>query len=164
MTDLVPERKKASWMALRALASSFESTTAEMLSSLEPWAIAEMLTPLRPREWNTRPEMPGVFFMRSPTTAMMALSSSMMGGPMRPSASSAANSSPMAATTASLSPGETAKQIDLSLEAWEMRMMFTRLRARQPKSRIAMPVTPTMPGPCTRTRAVAEMEEMPRTG
>ena len=54
--------------------------------------------------------------------------------------------------------------MDLSLEAWEMRMMFTRLRARQPKSRIAMPVTPTMPGPWTRTRAAEDMEEMPLTG
>ena len=163
-TDRTPERKNASWTAFRALDSSGRGITAEMLSSEDPCAMATMLTPLRPREWKTFPAIPGVCFIREPTTAMMERSFSIAGGSIAPSAISRSNSSLIAVAAIIASLGTTAKQIENSLEAWVMSITLTRFRARQPKRREENPVTPTMPEPWTRRREMSLMELTPRTG
>ena len=60
---------------------------------VEPWLMARMLMPLRPRVPKARPAMPLCWRMPSPTRATMANPDSTTSGPMRPSCWSAPNSS-----------------------------------------------------------------------
>ena len=62
----------AAWMRRCASAARSPSTTTEMLSSLEPWAMATTLIPPAARAENTPAATPGVPAMPRPTTARVA--------------------------------------------------------------------------------------------
>mmetsp|Transcript_3956 Transcript_3956/g.10683 ORF Transcript_3956/g.10683 Transcript_3956/m.10683 type:complete len:211 (+) Transcript_3956:917-1549(+) len=68
---VVSDSVKPSWAARSARPSSSRSTTAEMLRSEEPCAMAMTFTLARPRALKKLPPTPVRFFMPSPMTARM---------------------------------------------------------------------------------------------
>src|SRR5664280_2981602 len=65
------ERKKPSWITLSAFFRLSFFMTTEMFSSDEPWAVATTFIPFLPRDLKSVAEIPGVFFIRSPTIAII---------------------------------------------------------------------------------------------
>ena len=102
-----------------------------------------------------------MFFICSPTTAIMDRSLSVVTWKSYPPAASAANSSRMARTARSVSSGWMANVMENSDEAWVIRMTLTDTRARASNRRLDEPDTPTMAGLWTVTIVTFGMEDTP---
>src|ERR1035437_1990627 len=135
--------------------------THEIFNSEAPWAMALTLMPFRARVLKNLPAMPGVFFMFSPTMATRAISFSIAIWLMFPELISWRNSFSMASLALSLSLSMTAKVIEYSQEAGEMRTTLTLLFANAPNNLLDIPVTPTIPEPRIVTRLIFSIEEIP---
>src|SRR2546428_3928663 len=111
-----PQRWNSSWMRRTAFSRSFSNTTSEMLSSLDPWAIATTFTLAFPSAVKTRAATPGVPRIPSPTAATMATgrSTSIFSTSWR--WSSALNIFSSAPFRRSVASSGTTRQIEFSLD------------------------------------------------
>src|ERR1041384_6836235 len=107
-------------MACTAPAASLAETMSEILSSDEPCEMAMTLTLDAPSAAKTLPAMPGVPFMRSPTTATMAMESSAEMSSMWPRSKSNSSEERKALTTRAASDELTTKQMLFSDDACEI--------------------------------------------
>mmetsp|Transcript_44227 Transcript_44227/g.59960 ORF Transcript_44227/g.59960 Transcript_44227/m.59960 type:complete len:263 (-) Transcript_44227:45-833(-) len=162
--SVMSESVKPSWAARRARESSSRSTTAEILRSDEPCAIAMMLTWARPRDWKNLPQTPVRFFMPSPMTARMLtfLRAVTRISESRESSIAKACFTDSSAPCASFS--STATVIECSDEPWEVRMTFTLALPRASIIRRATPGVPRKDAPASVTSATFSMEVMAVTG
>mmetsp|Transcript_17290 Transcript_17290/g.51885 ORF Transcript_17290/g.51885 Transcript_17290/m.51885 type:complete len:346 (-) Transcript_17290:1232-2269(-) len=161
---VVSESVKPSWAARRARPSSSRSTTAEMLRSEEPCAMAMTFTLARPRALKKLPATPPRFFMPSPMTARMLTLSRLVTriSESRLSSTPKACSTPARALSAWLS--STATVIECSEEPCDVRMTFT---PALPRASIILRATPGVPrkdAPASVTSATFSMEVMAVTG
>ena len=125
-----------------------------MFRSDEPWAMAMTLTPAPARDEKTRPAMPGVPAIPSPTTAITARPVPRRDvvdeprGQLLPERLLERGHRPAAPRTpASVNP------IELSDEAWKIVETDSPSAWTAPNVRAAMPETPTIPFPATVTTA-----------
>ncbi len=121
--------------------------TTEMLSSDEPCAVATTFIPLLPSDLKRVADIPGVFFIFSPTMAIIDIFFSTIILSSLFLLISAANSVEMASIAGSLSDGLTARVIEYSEEAWVMKITLTSLFASAPNNLADVPFTPTITGP-----------------
>ena len=147
------ESWKAAWTRRAASAVCPPSTTNEMFSSDEPWAIAITFTPPAARAEKTRAEMPGVPAIPLPTTATTATSPRDVMPSMRPVWSSSRKARRSAVTALPASPSGRVKPIELSEEAWKIVETESDSACTAVNVRAAMPGTPIMPLPATVTSA-----------
>ncbi len=121
--------------------------TTEIFSSDEPWAVAITLIPFRPSDLKSVADIPGVFFILSPTMAIIdrSFSTSILSSFLN--AISLSNSWFIPSTAFLVSGGVTAKVIEYSEDACVIRIIFTLRLAREPKSLIEVPDMPTIDGP-----------------
>ena len=163
-STLYSDKKNESCSTLSALRRYLLSTTNEMLVSEAPCAQAITLIPLRPSVPNSLPAMPGVCFMFSPTTAMVASPLSANMGNMAPISISLANSSFSTRTAASASTSRTPIEVEFSDEACDTINTLMPFSARAVKMRRFTPITPTIDRPVTVISAVPLMLEIPLMG
>src|SRR5438552_1756786 len=144
-----PQRWNSSWMRRTAFSRSFSNTTSEMLSSLDPWAIATTFTLAFPSAVKTRAATPGVPRIPSPTAATMATgrSTSIFSTSWR--WSSALNIFSSAPFRRSVASSGTTRHIEFSLDDWLIIITDIRSAAAVSNTRAANPGTPLMPAPCT---------------
>ena len=162
--SLICDRKKSSCMAFNPfLRLSFLMTT-DMFSSDEPCAVAITLIPFRASELNKVAEIPGVFFICSPTMATIDSSFSTRMLMLFPSPISWLNSFSMDFTALLVSAGETANVMEYSDDAWVIKITLIFLAAIAPNKRDEIPCTPTSPGPCKVIRSISSMDETPFMG
>ncbi len=100
-------------------------------------------------------------FILSPTIATTAISFSSDMGNMCPLAISAANCFSITPLAISASAFSTAKLMLFSDDACDISTTLMSLFAMAVNRRLAMPVTPTMPGPCTVSRLIFCIDEIP---
>ena len=136
--------------------------TKEILVSEAPCAQAITEMPLRPSVPNNFPAMPGVCFIFSPTTAMVANSLSACMGNMAPSSISASNSLLSTLTALWASSSRTPIEVLFSDDACDTRNTLMPWSARAVKIRRFTPMTPTMERPDTVMSVVPLIDEMPR--
>ena len=142
---------KAPWTRRAASAACSASTTKEMFSSDEPWAMAITFTAPAARAEKTRDAIPGVPAIPLPTTAITATPPREVIPSMRPAASSSLNARSRAFTARRASASGSVKPIELSDEAWKI------VETERPSAwtaenvRAAMPGTPIIPFPATVT-------------
>ena len=153
---------RAPWIALSARTSLARLVAMEMLRSEVPPANVWTGMPCAASTPNRRPTAPGRTRMPSPTAAMSDTSSSTTSSSMRPNCRSSRNSSSTRARARVTAPGATAKAMECSLDACEIRITLMPSRASAPNSRMAMPGTPTMPSPCRRSSATRLIELIPQ--
>ena len=146
-----------------ARAPSRSSTTAEMMRSLAPWAMATTLQPTSARASKNVPATPARVRMPSPTMLSTARPRRRSTGSRKPAASSLGKASWMAATAPGPSDRRTAKQMESSDELWVMSTAEMPFRARALKTRPAMPGVPGMPGPVRFTTERSPRKDSPRT-
>ena len=135
-----------------------------MLVSDAPCAHAMTLIPLRPRVPNSLPAIPGVCFMFSPTTAIVANPLSACIGNMAPVSISLANSPLSTSTAAVASWSRTPIDVEFSDEACDTMNTLMPLSARAVKMRRLTPITPTIDRPVTVMSVVPLMLDMPLIG
>ncbi len=146
------ESWKAPCTRRAASAACSPSTTNEMFSSDEPWAIAITFTPPAASAEKTREAMPGVPAIPLPTTAITATPPLEEMPSMRPVASSSLKARSRAFTARRASPSGSVKPIELSDEAWKIVETDRPSAWTAEKVRAAMPGTPIIPFPATVTR------------
>mmetsp|Transcript_37596 Transcript_37596/g.82497 ORF Transcript_37596/g.82497 Transcript_37596/m.82497 type:complete len:314 (-) Transcript_37596:1338-2279(-) len=158
------ERVKPACAAERARERSTRGTTAEMLRSEEPWAIAMMLTLARPRALKKRPLMLGRFRMPSPITATMLtlrIKDTFVSS-FRAISNSNACRTPSSALSSSRS--STATVMECSEEPWEVRITFTPTFPSASIIRFATPGVPRKDAPERVTSPIFSIDVMPFTG
>ncbi len=148
------ERKKPSWIEFRAFLRLSLLITTDMFNSDDPWAVAITFIPFLASDLNSVAEMPGVFFILSPTIAMIDRFFSIISLSSLLCSISILNSSEIALCAARKSPGFIAKVIEYSEEAWVISIILIPLLASAPKSLDDVPVTPTIAGPCRVIRSI----------
>ena len=136
----------------------------EMFVCGAPCALAIMLIPLRPRVPNSLPAIPGVCFMFSPTTAMVASPHSACMGNIAPVFISLANSLSSTSTAAAASSSRTPMDVEFSEEVCETMNTLIPLSASAVKIRLFTPITPTIDNPVTVITAVLLMLDIPLMG
>src|SRR5439155_17723476 len=139
----------SSWIARTAASRCASSTTSEMLSSLDPCAMATTLIFMRPRALKTRAATPGVPFIPSPTAATIATGCSAYTRPTSCRPSSAANARSRSRMIRAVCSAPTTKQMLCSLLDWLIISTETPSAATVSKTRAAMPGTPDIPAPST---------------
>ena len=115
--SLKRERKKPSWITLRAFFRLSFFITTEILSSEEPCAVAITFIPFLPRDLKRVADIPGVFFILSPTIAIIERFFSTRIFSSLLIFISTLNSSVIASEALVESAGVTAKVIEYSEEA-----------------------------------------------
>ena len=143
------ESWNAAWIRRWASAASRASTTTEMLSSEEPWAIATTLIPAAARAEKTPAAIPGVPCIPRPTTATVAMPGLASTPSISPRAISSRNSRVRLSRASSATGSGTLKQIECSDDAWLMSETEICRACSAAKVRAAMPGTPSMPLPVT---------------
>ena len=118
-----------------------------MLVSEAPCVQAMTLMPLRPSVPNSLPAMPGVCFMSSPTTAIVARSCSAVMLPTSPISISGANSLVSIAMARSASSLRSPIDVVFSEAACDTKKTLMPALASVRKMRWLTPITPTMPSP-----------------
>ena len=126
--------------------------------------MAQILMPLRPSTLNSFPAMPGVCFMRSPTTATVASPSTSSVGFMAPSSISLLNSASSSVQARRASAG--VMQIDVLVSDAVCTTMNTLMPPAESvvKMRRFTPMTPTIDIPLTVTILISLTDDMPRMG
>ena len=158
------ESWKASCTMRCARAASRASTTTEMFSSDDPWAIAMTLIPACASAPNTRAAIPGVPAIPSPTTTSVATPGRTSTPSISRRAISLWNSSTRLARARSAAASGTPKQMECSDDAWVMSETEIPLRWTAAKVRAAMPGTPSIPFPSTVSSACPVTAESAFTG
>mmetsp|Transcript_6798 Transcript_6798/g.10622 ORF Transcript_6798/g.10622 Transcript_6798/m.10622 type:complete len:305 (-) Transcript_6798:991-1905(-) len=159
----VPVKNKRECAALRARAASFRSITAEILRSLEPWAIARTLTLFFPRASKNLAAMPVVCDIRSPTTATIAHPTVNSIAEIRLWWISRKNAFSRVSFANSPLLSGMAKQMECSDDDWAIRMTLMPTSFREPNTLCAHPGTPIMPVPSTLISAAPSIAEKPLT-
>mmetsp|Transcript_40646 Transcript_40646/g.116050 ORF Transcript_40646/g.116050 Transcript_40646/m.116050 type:complete len:360 (+) Transcript_40646:959-2038(+) len=164
MAIVMSESVKPAWDARSARERSSRDTTAEMLRSEEPCAMATMLTFARPSELKKRPLMPVRRFMFSPMTARMLTPPREAARISSSCESSRAKACRTEARAGCSSRSSTATVMECSEEPWDVRITLT--PALHSASIILRP-TPGVPrkdAPLSVTSATFSMEVMAFTG
>mmetsp|Transcript_19724 Transcript_19724/g.58210 ORF Transcript_19724/g.58210 Transcript_19724/m.58210 type:complete len:368 (+) Transcript_19724:1194-2297(+) len=161
-TATVRFARKAACTARRARSVCLPSTMVVMLVSLQPWAMALMLTPAWPSAVITLPATPGQCDMPSPTTAMMVTSSTICTDSMWPAVSSGRKTSRTACWARGPSRARSATVMDCSDEAWAMAVTLMPRECSAEKKRELTPGMPTMPRPITLMRHMSFIADTPQ--
>mmetsp|Transcript_2989 Transcript_2989/g.7170 ORF Transcript_2989/g.7170 Transcript_2989/m.7170 type:complete len:250 (-) Transcript_2989:1166-1915(-) len=160
----LPERVKAPWTLRRARVTSSLVTTAETWRSLDPWAMALMLTPAEKRALMKVAETPGVKAIPSPMMATTDMPLSSDTELMLALDSSSSNADRRDARATSPCSSGTTTQIECSEEAWVIMMMLTLACPRAPKNREATPGRPTREAPSRLRMATLSIDVIPLMG
>mmetsp|Transcript_103270 Transcript_103270/g.301264 ORF Transcript_103270/g.301264 Transcript_103270/m.301264 type:complete len:328 (+) Transcript_103270:921-1904(+) len=139
-------------------------TTAEMLRSEEPWAMAMMLTLALPKELKNWPLMPVRLFMPSPTTATILQPARELTRHSWLLASSSAKACSTLCIATPRSFSSTATVMECSEEPWEARMTFTPVLPRASIIFLATPGVPRKDAPEMVRRATFSMDVIAFTG
>mmetsp|Transcript_10723 Transcript_10723/g.19064 ORF Transcript_10723/g.19064 Transcript_10723/m.19064 type:complete len:261 (+) Transcript_10723:1272-2054(+) len=158
------ESVKPSCAARKARARSVRSTTAEILRSEEPCAIATMFTFALPRALKKRPEIPAQFFIPSPMTAIMLSPFLMIALVSLFRAISSSKALWTACKASSPSFSATATEIECSEEPCEVSITLTPAFDRASIKRFATPCVPKKDAPEIVTRLIFSMDVMALTG
>ncbi|MNI15147.1 hypothetical protein D3C81_936840 [compost metagenome] len=156
--------KNASCTALSAFAKSSLPIITDILYSDEPCAIARTLIPLRPSAANNRPDIPGVFFIFSPTMAKTERFSSIAGTISLFAWISSSNSTSIKCIARLASDGLTANVMLCSEEDWVISTTLICSLANSVKSRPLKPDLPIIPDPLRLMTEISEIEEIPLIG
>mmetsp|Transcript_71675 Transcript_71675/g.213935 ORF Transcript_71675/g.213935 Transcript_71675/m.213935 type:complete len:322 (-) Transcript_71675:1041-2006(-) len=161
---VMSESVKPSCAARSALDRSSWGTTAEMLRSEEPWAMAITLTFALPMELKKRPLMPGRHFMPSPMTARMLVPPREVTRHSWLFAMSSAKACSTARTATFRSFSSTAVVMECSEDPCEARITLTPALPRASIIFLATPGVPRNEAPAMVTSAIFSMEVMAFTG
>ena len=160
---VVWDKRNAACTARKARTLSLDWTTADILRSEHPCAMAMILILASPNAEKNRPAHPVVDDMPSPTAAMMEHGAFTSTLEIRCCSSSIRNSSSMTILAACACGAVVAKVMECSEEACDISTTLTPTRSKVPNKRFATPGTPIKPEPSTLTMAILSILEKAQT-